>query len=110
VRHTIASGPRGADGVHLQDVNGDGRRDVTTASEQAGDSTQFSTLVTELAESYVGTALTVQMALGFLLTGTTIWLVPAVEQAAWWHWAFAVLAVGPLAGIVAMRRLIGARA
>jgi hypothetical protein len=76
-----------------------------------GDSTQFTTLVTELADqSYVGTALTVQMALGFLLTGTTIWLVPAVEQAVGWRWAFAVLAVGPLAGIVAMRRLLAARA
>jgi MFS family permease len=75
-----------------------------------GDSTQFSTLVTELADqSYVGTALTVQMALGFLLTGTTIWLVPTVEQAVGWRWAFAVLAVGPLAGIVAMRRLLAAR-
>jgi MFS family permease len=75
-----------------------------------GDSTQFSTLVTELADqSYVGTALTVQMALGFLLTGTTIWLVPAVEQAAGWHWAFVVLAVGPLCGIVAMRRLLKSR-
>lgn len=76
-----------------------------------GDSTQFSTLVTELADqSYVGTALTVQMALGFLLTGATIWLVPAVEQVAGWHWALAVLAVGPLCGIVAMRRLLAARA
>jgi MFS family permease len=75
-----------------------------------GDSTQFSTLVTELADqSYVGTALTVQMALGFLLTGATIWLVPAVEQAAGWHWAFVVLAVGPLCGIVAMRRLLKSR-
>jgi MFS family permease len=75
-----------------------------------GDSTQFSTLVTELADqSYVGTALTVQMALGFLLTGATIWLVPAVEQAAGWHWAFAALAVGPLAGIVAMLRLLRIR-
>jgi MFS family permease len=76
-----------------------------------GDSTQFTTLVTELADqSYVGTALTVQMALGFLLTGMTIWLVPAVEQAVGWRWAFAVLAVGPLVGIVAMRRLLAARA
>jgi MFS family permease len=75
-----------------------------------GDSTQFSTLVTELADqTYVGTALTVQMALGFLLTGATIWLVPAVEQAAGWHWAFVVLAVGPLCGIVAMRRLLKSR-
>jgi hypothetical protein len=76
-----------------------------------GDSTQFSTLVTELADQiYVGTALTMQMALGFLLTGATIWLVPAVEQAVGWHWALAVLAVGPLTGIVAMRRLLAARA
>jgi hypothetical protein len=52
----------------------------------------------------------VQMALGFLLTGATIWLVPAVEQAVGWHWALAVLAVGPLAGILAMRRLLAARA
>jgi MFS family permease len=75
-----------------------------------GDSTQFSTLVTELADqSYVGTALTLQMALGFLLTGATIWLVPAVEQAAGWHWALAVLALGPLAGIVAMWRLLRTR-
>jgi streptogrisin C len=36
VRHTIASGWRGADGVQLRDVNGDGRHDVTTAWEQAG--------------------------------------------------------------------------
>jgi MFS family permease len=72
-----------------------------------GDSTQFSTLVTELADqSYVGTALTLQMALGFLLTGATIWLVPAVAQAVGWHLALAVLAVGPFAGIVAMRRLL----
>jgi hypothetical protein len=76
-----------------------------------GDSTQFSTLVTELADqSYVGTALTLQMALGFLLTAATIWLVPAVEQAVGWHLALAVLAVGPFAGIVAMRRLLVARA
>jgi MFS family permease len=71
------------------------------------DSTQFSTLVTELADqSYVGTALTLQMALGFLLTGATIWLVPAAEQLVGWQWALAMLAVGPVCGIVAMRRLV----
>jgi len=36
VRHTIASGWRGADGVHLGDVNGDGRDDVTSGWEQEG--------------------------------------------------------------------------
>jgi MFS family permease len=70
------------------------------------DSVQFSALVTELADqSYVGTALTLQMAFGFLLTGATIWLIPVAEQMVGWQWAFAVLAVGPLTGIVAMRRL-----
>jgi MFS family permease len=76
-----------------------------------GDSVQFSALVTELADqSYVGTALTLQMAFGFLLTGATIWLVPAAEQAFGWRWAFAVLAVGPLVGIAAMLRLLRLRA
>jgi hypothetical protein len=51
----------------------------------------------------------VQMALGFLLTGATIWLVPAVEQAAGWHLALAVLAIGPLCGILAMLRLLAVR-
>jgi MFS family permease len=70
------------------------------------DSVQFSTLVTELADqSYVGTALTLQMAFGFLLTGATIWLIPVAEQLAGWQWAFALLAIGPLAGLEAMRRL-----
>lgn len=70
------------------------------------DSAQFSTLVTEVAEqSYVGTALTLQLAIGFVLTVPTIWLIPIVEQAAGWGPAFALLALGPLAGIVAMRAL-----
>ncbi|MBF6331280.1 MFS transporter [Nocardia transvalensis] len=75
-----------------------------------GDSVQFSALVTELADqTVVGTALTLQMACGFLLTGATIWLVPAAEQLVGWRWAFAVLAVGPLAGIAAMWRLLRLR-
>jgi len=72
-----------------------------------GDSVQFSALVTELADqSYVGTALTLQMAFGFLLTGATIWLVPLAERAVGWQWAFAVLAAGPATGIVTMLRLL----
>jgi hypothetical protein len=35
-RHTIHRGPRGADGVNLADVNGDGLSDVVTAWEEAG--------------------------------------------------------------------------
>jgi MFS family permease len=70
------------------------------------DSAQFSTLVTELADqAYVGTALALQLAIGFALTVATIWLVPYWEDAVGWRWAFAFLAPGPALGIVAMLRL-----
>ncbi|MGH2819316.1 MAG: MFS transporter [Actinomycetota bacterium] len=70
------------------------------------DSAQFSTMVTELADqAYVGTAVTLQLAVGFTLTIATIWLVPVVEGVAGWTWTFAFLVPGPLLGIVAMLRL-----
>ena len=70
------------------------------------DSAQFSTLVTEHADqAYVGTALALQLALGFLLTVATIWLLPLAEDAVSWRWAFAILVPGPALGIVAMLRL-----
>jgi MFS family permease len=70
------------------------------------DSAQFSTLVTELADqSYVGTALTVQLAAGFTVTVATIWLIPQLEALFGWRWAFAFLVPGPLLGILAMLRL-----
>ena len=71
-----------------------------------GDSPQFSTMVTELADqAYVGTALTLQLAAGFTVTVATIWLIPFLEDALGWRWAFAFLAPGPLLGVVAMLRL-----
>ena len=70
------------------------------------DSAQFSTLVTEHADqAYVGTALTLQLAVGFTLTVATIWLIPYLVDAAGWGWAFAFLAAGPALGVVAMLRL-----
>jgi hypothetical protein len=70
------------------------------------DSAQFSTAVTELSPpAYVGTALTTQTCVGFALTMVSIWLVPPVVRAAGWPGAFALLAVGPALGIVAMARL-----
>ncbi len=70
------------------------------------DSAQFSAAVSELADRrYVGTALTVQTALGFLLTAATIWLVPAVTARWGWRPALAALALGPAAGIASMLRL-----
>lgn len=70
------------------------------------DSAQFSAIVSERADQhYVGTALTVQLALGFLLTIATIWLVPYLQDQFGWWAAFAVLAPGPLLGAWALARL-----
>src|SRR5690242_1054288 len=70
------------------------------------DSAQFSTAVTELAPAaYVGTALTTQTCLGFALTMASIWLVPPVVGLVGWRWAFAMLAIGPALGVLAMGRL-----
>jgi len=72
------------------------------------DSAQFSACVTELADPpYMGTALTVQTCVGFLLTMASIELVPVAVSAVGWRWAFAVLAPGPALGVVAMLRLRG---
>jgi MFS family permease len=70
------------------------------------DSAQFSAAVSELSDPrYVGSALTLQTCLGFLLTLVTIGLVPAVMEATSWRWAFVVLAPGPVFGVWAMARL-----
>ena len=70
------------------------------------DSAQFSVLVTESVPPHaVGTALTLQTSLGFLLTTISIQLVPPVVRTVGWPWAFAFLAIGPALGILAIRRL-----
>ena len=70
------------------------------------DSAQFSTMVTETAGDEIrGTALTLQVAVGFLLTLVTIRLVPEIAEVAGWRWGFSVLAIGPALGVVAMTRL-----
>jgi MFS family permease len=74
------------------------------------DSAQFSALVTESVPPHaVGTALTVQVSLGFLLTTVSIQLVPPLAEAAGWRWAFPILALGPAVGIAAIRRLLRLR-
>jgi MFS family permease len=70
------------------------------------DSAQFSASVTELSEpGLVGTMLTAQTCVGFLLTLATIHLVPWLVAETGWRWAFAGLAIGPALGVVAMARL-----
>jgi MFS family permease len=70
------------------------------------DSAQFSASISELADKrYVGTALTLQTSMGFLLTLFSIRMIPSLEAAFSWRWAFAFLAIGPILGILAMLRL-----
>ena len=70
------------------------------------DSAQFSTAMSELADPrYVGSALSLQTALGFALTIVSIRLLPIVEAEAGWGVAFAMLALGPLLGTLAMLKL-----
>jgi MFS family permease len=75
------------------------------------DSAQFSAMVTESVPPHaIGTALTIQISLGFLLTAASIQLVPPMVAAFGWRWALAMLALGPVAGIAAIRRLVAWRA
>ena len=72
------------------------------------DSAQFSTAVTELGPpGTAGSALALQTASGFLLTGITILLVGILQSAGGpgWQLAFTLLAAGPAVGVVAMARL-----
>ena len=70
------------------------------------DSAQFSALVSEHApRHHVGTALTLQTCVGFLLTMVTIELLPRVADYTGWRWASLVLVPGPLFGAFAMWRL-----
>jgi MFS family permease len=68
-----------------------------------GDSAQFSAMATELSDSsYVGTALALQLGLGFLLTLMSIRFTSVLAAHIGWRWSFLPLAFGPVAGVVAM--------
>lgn len=68
------------------------------------DSAQFSALVSEYSpREHVGTALTLQTCLGFLLTMVTIDALPRLAAAVGWRWAALLLVPGPVLGIWAMR-------
>ena len=70
------------------------------------DSAQFSAAISELAPpGYVGSALTLQTSMGFLLTLGSIQLVPVVVDGFGWSGAFLMLAAGPVVGIGAMMTL-----
>lgn len=74
------------------------------------DSAQFSALVADLAPpERAGSILTLQTALGFLLTIATVQLTPVVANLISWPGVFVVLAIGPMVGIVCMWPLMKAK-
>ena len=71
-----------------------------------GDSAQFSAIATEVSDArYVGTALALQLGIGFALTIASIRLTPILAAAIGWRWSFLILVPGPMIGIVAMLML-----
>jgi MFS family permease len=79
---------------------------VVWGASVVADSAQFSSCVTELGDpQYIGTALTLQMCVGFLLTTISIELIPKMVEAVKWRYAFMILAPGPFLGVLAMLRL-----
>jgi len=70
------------------------------------DSAQFSASIAELSDpDLVGTMLTMQTSVGFLLTLFTIHLMPVLVDTAGWGVAFAILAAGPVFGVISMAKL-----
>lgn len=70
------------------------------------DSPQYSALLTELCEKqYMGTALTLQTAIGFFITIFSIRLISLAIDLVGWNYAFSLLFFGPLFGLFSLVRL-----
>ncbi len=70
------------------------------------DSALFTALVADAAPAdQAGSLMTLQTALGFALTFFTVQMTPVLASSIGWPWVLALMALGPLAGIVAMDRL-----
>jgi MFS family permease len=73
------------------------------------DSAQLSALVAQYSpRDHVGTALTIQICAGFLLTMASIRLLPVAAQMVGWQWVFICLVPGPVFGVLALRGLADA--
>ncbi len=74
------------------------------------DSAQFSALVADAAPAdLAGSLMTLQTALGFALTVATVQTTPLLAASFGWPAVLAGLALGPVAGILAMRRLLAVK-
>lgn len=70
------------------------------------DSPQYSGLATEVGDKkYMGTAVTIQLAIGFFISIISIKLIPIVVDIISWKYAFSILFLGPLFGIISFLRL-----
>ncbi|MDG5787178.1 MFS transporter [Evansella sp. AB-P1] len=70
------------------------------------DSAQFSAAVSEFADiEYLGTALTFQMCVGFMITIISINIIPLLESVIGWQLVFSILSIGPILGIISMMKL-----
>lgn len=70
------------------------------------DSAQFSGAVSELCDrKFIGTALTLQTSIGFMLTIVSIRLIPMIVERIGWNWAFTALVIGPIIGSYSMWKL-----
>ncbi|ACL55833.1 MFS transporter [Methylobacterium nodulans] len=68
-----------------------------------GDSAQFSAMATEIGDPrLVGTALALQLGIGFALTVVAIRVLPLAVDAIGWQWSFLMLVPGPIIGVAAM--------
>ena len=70
------------------------------------DSPLFPVMVTEAADETIrGTALTLQLGVGFLVPLITIGMVPALADLWGWRYAFVILVAGPILAVGALNRL-----
>ena len=68
-----------------------------------GDSAQYSSMVTEVTDrNLIGTALTMQFAVGFCFTVPTMYIVPAMIDGAGWAWAWRILSPGSVIAAAAV--------
>ncbi|MHA1112488.1 MAG: MFS transporter [Promethearchaeota archaeon] len=67
------------------------------------DSAQYSVLISEFTDQqFVGTALTMQTTIGFVITAIPIQILPFYANLVSWSFGFTMLAIGPIFGLVSL--------
>ena len=72
------------------------------------DSPQFSAIVADNAPpEFAGSLVTFQASLGFFLTIFAVQLAPILANAIGWQWVLALLAIGPIFGLLGLKPVLG---